>query len=42
MGSPEIRSFSGGLRPSNKGLYASTGYTKEAKYAAERSNNQLF
>jgi len=29
MGSPEIRSFTGGLRPKDKGLYVSTGgYTK--------------
>lgn len=42
MGSPEIRSFTGGLRPSDKGLYVSTGgYTKEAKYEAERSNNPV-
>lgn len=42
MGSPEIRSFTGGLRPKDKGLYVSTGgYTKEAKYEAERSNNPI-
>lgn len=42
MGSPEIRGFTGGLRPSDKGLYVSTGgYTKEAKYEAERSNNPV-
>lgn len=42
MGSPEIRSFTGGLRPGDKGLYVSTGgYTKEAKYEAERSNNPV-
>lgn len=42
MGSPEIRSFTGGMRPGDKGLYVSTsGYTKEAKYEAERSNNPV-
>ena len=42
MGSPEIRSFTGGLRPKDKVLYVSTGgYTKEAKYEAERSNNPV-
>jgi len=39
MGAQEIRSFLGGLRPGDRGLYVSTGgYTKEAKYEAERSN----
>lgn len=39
MGAPEIRSFLGGLRPGEKGLYISTGgFTKEAKYEAERAN----
>jgi restriction system protein len=42
MGSPEIRSFTGGLRPGDKGLYVSIGgYTREAKYEAERANNPL-
>jgi len=42
MGAPEIRGFTGGLRPNDKGLYVSTGgYTKEAKYEAERSNNPV-
>jgi restriction system protein len=42
MGSPEIRSFTGGMRPGDKGLYISTGgYSKEAKYEAERSNNPV-
>ncbi|WP_292757521.1 restriction endonuclease [Methanobacterium sp.] len=42
MGSPEIRSFTGGLRPGDKGLYVSTGgYSKEAKYEGERSNNPV-
>jgi restriction system protein len=39
MGAQEIRSFLGGLRPGDRGLYVSTGgYTKEGKYEAERSN----
>lgn len=39
MGSNEIRSFTGGLRNRDKGLYVSTGgFSKEAKYEAERSN----
>jgi restriction system protein len=39
MGSTEIRSFLGGLRPGEKGLYVSTGgFTKEANYEAERAN----
>jgi restriction system protein len=39
MGSQDIRSFLGGLRASDKGLYASTGgFTKDAKYEAERAN----
>lgn len=38
VGTKEIRSFSGGLRPGSKGLYVSTGgYTKEARYEAERA-----
>lgn len=38
MGAPEIRSFIGGLRSGDKGLYVSTGgFSKEAKYEAERS-----
>lgn len=38
VGTKEIRSFSGGLREGSKGLYVSTGgYTKEARYEAERS-----
>ena len=41
MGSSEIRSFTGGLRD-DKGLYVSTGgFTKEAKYEAERSDKSL-
>lgn len=39
MGSNQIRSFTGGLRNKDKGLYISTGgFTQEAKYEAERSN----
>ena len=39
MGSPEVRSFLGSLRAGDKGLYVSTGgFTKEAKYEAERAN----
>jgi restriction system protein len=39
IGSQEIRSFLGGLRPGDRGLYVSTGgYSKEGKYEAERSN----
>ena len=39
VGSKEIRSFLGGLRQGIKGLYVSTGgFSKDAKYEAERSN----
>ncbi|MFF2912122.1 restriction endonuclease [Paenibacillus sp. NPDC057934] len=39
MGSNEIRSFTGGLRTGDRGIYVSTGgFSKEAKYEAERSN----
>lgn len=39
MGSNEVRSFIGTLRSESKGLYVSTGgFTKEAKYEADRSN----
>lgn len=42
IGAQEIRSFLGGLRPGDRGLYVSTGgYSKEAKYEAERSNVPL-
>lgn len=38
MGAPEIRSFLGGHRANDKGLYVSTGgFTKEARYEAERA-----
>ncbi|HEV7921620.1 MAG TPA: restriction endonuclease [Thermoanaerobaculia bacterium] len=39
ISAPDIRSFLGGLRPNDRGLYVSTGgFTKEAKYEADRSN----
>jgi restriction system protein len=39
IGSQDLRSFLGGLRPGDRGLYVSTGgYTKEAKYEADRAN----
>ena len=42
IGSQEIRSFVGGLRPGDRALYVSTGgFSKEAKYEAERSNIPL-
>lgn len=42
MGSNDIRSFTGGLRGLDKGLYVSTGgFTKEAKYEAERSDKPI-
>ncbi len=38
MGPQDIRSFLGGLRDGNRGLFISTGgFTKEAKYEAERA-----
>ena len=42
MGSQEIRSFLGGLREGDRALYVSTGgFTKDAKYEADRSNIPL-
>lgn len=42
MGSPEVRSFVASLRPGDKGLYVSTGgFSKEAKYEAERANHPM-
>jgi restriction system protein len=39
IGSQDLRSFLGGLRQGDKGLYVSTGgFTKDAKYEADRSN----
>ncbi len=41
MGAPDIRSFIGALR-SEKGIYVSTGgFSKEAKYEAERSDKPI-
>ena len=38
MGAQEVRSFIGGLREGERGLYVSSGgFTKEARYEAERS-----
>ena len=38
MSAPNIRSFKGALKKTNKGIYVSTGgFTSEAKYEAERS-----
>ncbi len=42
MGASQIRSFTGGLRQGHKGIYVSTGgFTKEAKYEAERSKEPV-
>ena len=42
MGADMVRSFTGGLRSGDKGLYVSTGgFTKEAKYEADRSSVPL-
>jgi restriction system protein len=42
MGAPEIRSFLGGLRQNDNGLYVSTGgFTREARYEGDRSNQNL-
>ena len=39
MGAPQVRSFIGGLRAGDRGLYVSTGgFTKEARYEADRAN----
>lgn len=38
MGAPALRSFIGGLRANDRGLFVSTGgFTREARYEAERS-----
>lgn len=38
-GAPAVRSFIGGLRAGDRGLYVSTGgFTKEARYGADRAN----
>lgn len=42
MGSEAIRSFVGGLRGGDKGLYVSTGgFTKDAKYEADRAERPV-
>ncbi|MDX0356757.1 restriction endonuclease [Sinorhizobium medicae] len=42
MAAPDVRSFLGGRHPQDKGLYVSTGgFTKEARYEAERANIPL-
>lgn len=42
MGSQDIRSFLGGLREGDRALYVSTGgFTKDARYEAERANVPL-
>ena len=42
IGAPEIRAFLGGLRQRDNGLYVSTGgFTREARYEAERANHHL-
>ncbi|HEV7733470.1 MAG TPA: restriction endonuclease [Candidatus Binatia bacterium] len=39
MGSQDLRSFIGGLRDGDRGLYVSTGgFTREARYEADRSS----
>lgn len=39
MGAPAVRSFIGGFRAGDRGLYVSTGgFTKEARYEADRAN----
>lgn len=39
MGAPQIRSFIGGLREGDRGLYVSTGgFTREARYEADRAS----
>ena len=42
IGSSDVRSFLGGLREGDRALYVSTGgFTKDAKYEADRSNVPL-
>jgi len=42
MGGPAVRSFLGGRQAGEKGLYVSTGgFTKDARYEAERANVPL-
>lgn len=42
MGAPDVRAFVGGLRNHDNGLYVSTGgFTREARYEADRANHPL-
>jgi restriction system protein len=42
MGAPEVRSFVGGLRQNDNGLYVSSGgFSREARYEADRTNQNL-
>ncbi len=42
IGAPDVRAFLGGLRQKDNGLYVSTGgFTREARYEAERANHHL-
>jgi len=42
MGAPDVRSFLGGSHPQDKGLYVSSGgFSREARYEAERANMPL-
>ena len=42
IGAPDVRSFVGGLRQNDNGLYVSTGgFTREARYEADRTNQNL-
>lgn len=42
MGAPDIRSFIGGLRAGNMGLYVSSGgFSKKVRCEAERANNPI-
>ena len=39
LSAPQVRAFIGGLRAGDRGLYVSTGgFTKEARYEADRAN----
>jgi restriction system protein len=42
IGAPDVRSFIGALRAGDRGIYLSTGgFTREARYEADRSNMPL-
>ncbi len=42
IGSEDIRSFLGGMRPGERGVYVSTsGFTKDGRYEGERANNPI-